>query len=51
MTDQDFSMKPTASGHKFTKFSMRESKISILDFILELFKAEEWTQCIKNFFM
>ena len=37
MTDQDISMKPTAIGHKFPKFSMAGSRAKISVSTFELF--------------
>ena len=49
MTDRDFSMKPTAKGDKLPIFSMKESTFEKYQFILELFRLEEWTQIIMKF--
>ena len=36
MTDKDISMKPTANGHKYPKFSMEGSRTKISEFTFEL---------------
>ena len=48
-TDKDFSMKPTANGHKCPKFSVRKSRASLSQPIIEIFKLEEWPQLIRKF--
>ena len=49
ITDQDISMKPTASSHKFPKFSMAGSRAKISESTLELFELEQWTQLAQKF--
>ena len=49
MTDKDISMKPTANGHKFPKFSMAGSRAKISESTFELFYLEQWTQLAQKF--
>ena len=48
-TDKDISMKPTANGHKFPKFSMAGSRAKISESTFELFYLEQWTQLAQKF--
>ena len=47
--DKDISMKPTANGHKFPKFSMAGSRAKISESTFELFYLEQWTQLAQKF--
>ena len=49
MTDNDISMKPTANGHKFPKFSMAGSRAKISESTFELFHFQQWTQLAQKF--
>ena len=44
MTDQDISMKPTAKGHKFPKFSAKISESTFELFYLEQFILTQFAQ-------
>ena len=48
-TVEEISMKPTANGQKFPKFSMAGSRAKISESTLELFELEQWTQLAQKF--
>jgi len=49
MTDKDISMKPTANGHKFPKFSMAGSRAKISEFTFEFFILNSRLNLPRNF--
>ena len=42
-------MKPTANGHNYPEFSVKESRANLSSSILEIFKLEEWTHLVHKF--
>ena len=47
-TYSDFSMKPTPNGHKYPKFSVKESRANLSQSITEIFKLKEWPHTIQK---
>ena len=39
-------MKPTANGHNYPEFSVKESRANLSSSIKEKFKLEEWTYLV-----